>query len=280
MPAPIKKACLISWPSGHSRSPLIHGYWLKQHGIAGCYTQEAVPPEALAGFIAGLAEKGYAGANVSLPHKEAALLLSKPDARARAVGAANTLFFDQGVLCSTNTDVEGFLASLDQAKPGWEHKTSRAVVIGAGGAARAILFGLIERGVRHIDLANRNIERARTLADAFGPSVAPRPLSMLQDLLDGAGLLVNTSSLGMKGQPALEVDLSPLPAQALVSDIVYVPLTTPLLAAAHARGLAVADGLDMLLHQAVRGFSLWFGQTPRVTPELRALVRADLGEAG
>lgn len=276
MPASIKKACLISWPSGHSRSPLIHGYWLQQHGIAGAYTQEAVPPEALATFVATLADKGYAGANVSLPHKEAVLALSTPDARAKAIGAANTLFFEDGVLRSTNTDVEGFLASLDQARAGWENNTKRAVVIGAGGAARAILFGLIERGVRHIDLANRNIERAQIVADAFGPAVTPRPLSMLQDLLDGADLLVNTSALGMKGQPPLAVDLSPVPAHALVSDIVYVPLMTPLLMAAQRRGLTTADGLDMLLHQAVRGFSLWFGQTPRVSPQLRALIVSDL----
>jgi shikimate dehydrogenase len=271
-------ACLIGWPAAHSRSPLIHHYWLRTLGIEGGYVIEAVPPDEFKDFLFRLSLRGFVGANVTIPHKERALALSKPDARARAVGAANTLWFADGDLCSTNTDVEGFINNLDACAPTWD-KVEDALVLGAGGAARAVVFGLVERGIKRVHLANRTIERARTLADQFGASVLPVAWDAVGGLLPSAGLLVNTTSLGMHGQPALELDVSLLPPDAAVADLVYVPLETQLLAAARARGLKTADGLGMLLHQAVRGFELWFGQRPDVTLELRALIEADLTKA-
>jgi shikimate dehydrogenase len=270
-----RAACLIGWPAAHSRSPLIHHYWLRTLGIEGGYVIEAVPPDELGDFVFRLSLRGFAGANVTIPHKERALALSKPDARARAVGAANTLWFEDGELCSTNTDVEGFINNLDAAAPGWD-QASDALVLGAGGASRAVVFGLLERGIRRVHLANRTLARAGALAEQFGASVLPVAWEAIPDRLPRAGLLVNTTSLGTHGQPELELDVGLLPQDAVVADLVYVPLKTPLLAAAQARGLRTADGLGMLLHQAVRGFELWFGQRPRVTPELRALIEADL----
>jgi shikimate dehydrogenase len=268
-------ACLIGWPAAHSRSPLIHHYWLRTLGIEGGYNIEAVPPEGFAEFVLHLSTHGFVGANVTIPHKERALALTKPDARARAVGAANTLWYEGDELCSTNTDIEGFIYNLDACAPGWD-KVEDALVLGAGGSSRAVLFGLMERGVKRVHLANRTMERAGALADQFGASVLPVAWDAIGELLPRAKLLVNTTSLGMHGQPALELDVSRLPPDAAVADLVYVPLQTPLLAAARARGLKTADGLGMLLHQAVRGFELWFGQRPEVTPELRELVEADL----
>ena len=235
-------------------------------------------PEAFTGFAGDLAAHGYVGANVTLPHKEAALALSQPDDRALAVGAANTLWLDNGVLRSTNTDVEGFTANFDAAVPGWDREHREAVVLGAGGSARAIVYGLIERGVARIHVVNRTLERSMGLRERFGASVVPAEWSALPERLAAAGILVNTTSLGMTGQPPLTIDLAPLPRDAVVADIVYAPLQTALLAAARQRGLATADGLGMLLHQAVRGFALWFGVTPEVTPALRALIEADLAK--
>jgi shikimate dehydrogenase len=268
-------ACLIGWPAAHSRSPLIHHYWLRTLGIEGGYVIEAVPPDEFKDFVFRLSLRGFVGANVTLPHKERALALSKPDARARAVGAANTLWFENGELCSTNTDVEGFINNLNASAPGW-NGCEDALVLGAGGAARAVVFGLLDCGIKRVHLANRTVERARALADQFGAGVLPLAWDTLGDILPRAGLLVNTTSLGMKGQPPLEIDVGRLPSSAVVADLVYVPLDTPLLAASRARGLKTADGLGMLLHQAVRGFELWFGRRPEVTTELRALVEADL----
>jgi shikimate dehydrogenase len=269
-------ACLIGWPAAHSRSPIIHKYWLKSFGIDGDYRIEAVKPEDFAAFIASLADRGYVGANATLPHKEQALKLAEADARARAVGAANTLWFDGGKLRATNTDVEGFLDNLDEASPGWDKTTDEALVLGAGGAAHAIVFGLVERGIKTIHLVNRTLPRAEELARQYGASVKPAAWDRIATLMARAQLLVNATTLGMKGQPPLEIDLSPLTSGATVADAVYIPLDTPLLAAARARGMKTADGLGMLLHQAVRGFSLWFGRKPAVTAELRALVEADL----
>ena len=271
-------ACLIGWPAAHSRSPLIHRYWLRTLGIEGGYVIEAVPPDEFKDFVLRLSLRGFVGANVTIPHKEQALALSKPDARAKAVGAANTLWFENGELCSTNTDVEGFVDNLDASAPGWD-KAEEALVLGAGGSARAVVFGLLERGIRTVHLANRTIARASALADQFGAGVQPVGWDEVANLLPRAGLLVNTTSLGMHGQPRLEIDVALLPENAVVADLVYVPLQTELLAAARARGLKTADGLGMLLHQAVRGFELWFGRRPQVTAELRALVEADLKHA-
>jgi shikimate dehydrogenase len=270
-----RAACLIGWPAAHSRSPLIHHYWLRKLDIAGGYSIEAVPPEEFATFVRRLPARGFVGANITIPHKERALALSVPDARARAVGAANTLWIEDGELRSTNTDVEGFISNLDACAPGWD-KAAEALVLGAGGAARAVLFGLIERGFKQVHVANRTFERAQALADQFGASVHPIAWRDIGEVLPRANLLVQTTSLGMHGQPALDIDVGRLPPDAVVADLVYVPLETPLLAAAKARGLKTADGLGMLLHQAVRGFELWFGKRPQVTSELRALVEADL----
>jgi shikimate dehydrogenase len=274
-----RAACVIGWPVEHSRSPLIHNYWLKQYGIAGEYRRELVPREEFAAFVRSLAARGYVGANVTVPHKEAALALSEPDERARAVGAANTLWLDGDVLRSTNTDVEGFLDNLDVCAPHWHRDAGKAVVLGAGGAARAVIYGLLTRGVERIVAVNRTPRRAEMLRQAFGGRVHVGHWDGVGADLADASLLVNSTTLGMQGQPDLAVDLARLPGHAVVADLVYVPAVTPLLAAAKARGLLRADGLGMLLHQAVRGFALWFGKKPTVTAQLRALVEADLGVA-
>jgi shikimate dehydrogenase len=273
-----RAACLIGWPAAHSRSPLIHHYWLRSLGIAGGYNIEAVPPEGFAEFVLHLSGHGFVGANITIPHKERALALTVPDARARAIGAANTLWYEGGELHSTNTDIEGFINSLDASAKGWD-TIDDALVLGAGGSSRAVLFGLLDRGIKRVHLANRTPERARALADQFGEAVRPVAWETVAEVLPRAGLLVNTTSLGMRGQPVLALDIGLLPSHAIVADLVYVPLETALLQAARARGLKTADGLGMLLHQAVRGFELWFGQRPEVTPELRALVEADLAGA-
>jgi shikimate dehydrogenase len=277
-----RAACLIGWPAAHSRSPLIHHYWLRTLGIEGGYVIEAVPPDDLRDFVLRLSLRGFAGANVTIPHKENVLELSTPDARARAIGAANTLWFADGELHSTNTDVEGFINNLDACAQGWEHgwdRADEALVLGAGGSSRAVVFGLIERGVKRVHLVNRTLSRAQALAERFGEAVQAANWEQIGELLPRARLLVNTTSLGMRGQGALKVDVGRLAADAVVADLVYVPLETELLKAAKARGLRTADGLGMLLHQAVRGFELWFGQRPQVTPELRAIVEADLTKA-
>jgi shikimate dehydrogenase len=271
----LRAACLIGWPVAHSRSPLIHRYWLKTLGIPGDYRAEAVPPDAVTDFVTHLAERGYVGANVTIPHKERMLALTVPDERVLAVGAANTLWFEDGVLHSTNTDIEGFIGNLDDCTPGWDC-AGAALVLGAGGSSRAVIYGLLERGAARVYVANRTQERADDLADQFGGRVQAREWGAIDEVMPRVTMLVNTTSLGMTGQPPLEIDIACLPPTAVVADLVYAPLLTPLLKAARERGLRTADGLGMLLHQAVRGFALWFGQTPQVTPELRALVEADL----
>ena len=270
-----KAVCVIAWPAGHSRSPLIHNYWITQHKLDAEYRREAVPPDGFATFVENLRGNGYIGANITVPHKEAALALSEPDDRARAVGAANTLWYDDDALRSTNTDVEGFLANLDVAAPGWDRGLETAVVLGAGGGARAVVFALLQREVGRVYVINRTRDRAQALKKKFGARVHLAGWNETTGLLGGAGILVNTTTLGMVGQPPLEINLR-CPASLVVADLVYAPLETGLLAAARARGLRTADGLGMLLHQAVRGFQLWFGVRPEVTPELRALVEADL----
>ena len=270
-----KAVCVIAWPAGHSRSPLIHNYWIKQHKLDAEYRREAVPPDKFAAFVGNLRGNGYVGANITVPHKEAALALSEPDDRARAVGAANTLWYDDDTLRSTNTDVEGFLANLDVAAPGWDRGLETAVVLGAGGGARAVVFALLQREVGRVYVINRTRDRAQALKKKFGARVHLAGWNETTGLLGGAGILVNTTTLGMVGQPPLEINLR-CPASLVVADLVYAPLETRLLASARARGLRTADGLGMLLHQAVRGFQLWFGVRPEVTPELRAVVEADL----
>jgi shikimate dehydrogenase len=268
-------ACVIGWPVEHSRSPLIHNYWLKACGVAGDYRREAVPPDQFRDFLHSLAARGYVGANLIFPHKEAALAWSEPDDRARAVGAANTLWRD-GVLRATNTDVEGFLHNLDARVPGWDRNCETAIVLGAGGAARAVVYGLLERGTPRIVVINRTAQRAQALQEWFGARVRVAAWEERDEWLAEARLLVNATKLGMPGQPEFVLNIARLPADAAVADLVYVPLVTPLLRAAVARNLRTADGLGMLLRQAVPQFRLWFGKTPEITNELRALLERDL----
>jgi shikimate dehydrogenase len=268
-------ACVIGWPVEHSRSPLIHNYWLKAYGVAGTYRREAVAPDRFQDFLESLAARGYVGANLIFPHKETALAWSEPDDRARAVGAANTLWLD-GVLRATNTDVPGFLDNLDACVPGWDGNGGTAVVLGAGGAARAVVYGLLERGIPRVVVINRTPRRAQALQEWFGGRVAIAAWDERDRWLGQAKLLVNATKLGMPGQPDLVVDLARLPADAAVADLVYVPLMTPLLRAAKARDLRIADGLGMLLCQAVPQFHLWFGKKPEITAELRSLLEQDL----
>jgi shikimate dehydrogenase len=270
-----KAVCVIGYPVKHSRSPMIHNYWIKQHGIDAVYRIEEVTPDVFPDFIKNLRQRGYVGANVTVPHKQAVMTLSEPDEKARGIGAANALWFTDGTLRSTNTDVHGFLSNLDAATPGWDRGLETAVVLGAGGGARAVVYGLLQREVQRVYVINRTRDRAEALQKQFGQRVRPAGWDETTGLLGGAGLLVNTTTLGMTGQPPLDINLR-CPASLVVADIVYNPLVTKLLAAARERGLRTADGLGMLLHQAVRGFELWFGIRPEVTPELRALVEADL----
>ena len=262
-------AGVIGWPVSHSRSPRLHNHWLARHGLDGAYVPLPVPPPDLACAVAGLRAAGFAGANVTIPHKEAALALCDTlDGPARESGAVNTLVFTQAGIHGSNTDGSGFLANLAAhgIRPG------PTLLLGAGGAARAIASALLRCGVP-VTLANRTPERAASLHAVLpGLSVAGWPI---RDL-GGFGLLVNTTSLGMAGQPPLDLDLSDAPRSLAVADIVYVPLQTPLLAAAEAHGLRVAPGLGMLLHQAVPGFAAWFGVTPQVDRETHDLVAADI----
>lgn len=267
---------VVGWPVAHSRSPLIHGHWLARHGIAGSYGLIPVAPAEIAVFFAGFAATGLVGANVTVPHKEAALAAcADVEPEAREIGAVNTLWMDGGRLRGTNTDAHGFLANLDQRAPGWDKSPGRALVLGAGGAARAIVWGLVRRGF-DVAVVNRTVARAEDLVRAFGPAVSARGWDAVPRLLRDARLAVNTTSLGMDGHGEMDIDFSVAADDMLVTDAVYVPVVTPFLAAASARGLATVDGLGMLLHQAVPGFEKWFGLRPEVTDELRALVLADI----
>jgi shikimate dehydrogenase len=274
------KACVIGWPASHSRSPLIHGFWLKQMNIAGSYERVEVSPADFPAFVRRLAEHGFAGGNVTLPHKEAAYeLCDAATGTAMQLKAVNTLWIESGKLWGDNTDAAGFLAALDQDAPLWDKSGDRAVVAGAGGAARAVVHALRSRGFKRIALVNRTRERAERLANEFSPGIEVVEFPALPGVLEGASLLVNTSSLGMRGQPPLLIDLTPLPDDAVAADIVYVPLETALLRAAKKRGLRTVSGIGMLLHQAAPGFERWFGVRPSVTAELRCLIEADIAAA-
>lgn len=266
----------MGWPVAHSLSPALHGFWLKQLGIDGSYENLAVPPDRLASALRGLAAKGFAGCNLTIPHKEAALpLMELLDPAARRIGAVNTVVVKpDGALAGFNTDGAGFIENLRAEIPGWQAGAGPAAVLGAGGAARAVIDALIQAGSPGIVLANRHRERAEPLAKVFGNKIKVVEWDARNRALAGAALLVNATSLGMEGNPPLELDLAALPAGAAVCDIVYAPLETGLLKAAKARGLKTADGLGMLLHQARPAFKLWFGVLPEVTPELRRAVLA------
>jgi shikimate dehydrogenase len=271
------RACVVGWPVAHSRSPLIHSFWLRRLRIAGVYDRVAARPGEFAAFVDGIGRDGLVGANVTVPHKEAAFAACEQlTANAAELGAVNTLWRENGALCGDNSDVAGFLANLDDQAPGWRSSTQNAVVLGAGGAARAVIRGLLSAGIERIVVVNRTVDRAENLASRFAQGTRAAPWGALPPLLTAADLLVNASSLGMTGQATLEIDLDRLEPGAIVADIVYVPLDTPLLAAARRRGLRAVDGLGMLLHQAAPGFERWFGVRPAVTSDLRTLIEADI----
>lgn len=269
-------AFVCGHPIAHSRSPGIHNYWLRTYGIAGSYRAIDVAPADFAHFLATLEANGLAGGNVTIPHKEMAFdRVSRRDEAATLIGAVNTVWIENGVLCGANTDAHGFAANLDDYAPQWRN-AGAAVVLGAGGAARAVIHALQKAGISDIRIVNRTLARATELADRFGAGVCAHQSNSLPELLPDTDLLINTTALGMEGNEGLPADPARLPDHAIVHDIVYVPLQTPLLAAAAARGLRTVDGLGMLLHQAAPAFERWFGRLPEVTPELRSLVVADL----
>lgn len=271
-----RKAVVVGHPIAHSRSPLIHRHWLAELGIAGAYDRRDVRPEDLEGFVRAMAGEGIAGANLTIPHKELVMaMVGQIDPEARAVGAANTIWFDEaGTLRATNTDVHGFLANLDERAPGWDAGGKTAMVFGAGGAARAVVFGLLSRGFEQVLIHNRSAERIAGLRDAFGAAV--ESAGAAREALAAADLVVNATSLGMHGAAAWTMPLDGLSPAAVVCDLVYVPLRTRLLELAEARGNRTVDGLGMLLHQAAPAFQRFFGQKPRVTESLRQRIVADL----
>ena len=272
------KACVIGDPIAHSRSPLVHGYWLSELGIEGVYERKHVTHAELPDFIKGLDRSGYCGCNVTLPHKEAAFrLVDEATPLAGALGAVNTIWLGPGGrLHGDNTDVHGFIANLDAKLPDWRSRTRVALILGAGGAARAILLALRRCGIERIVIANRSRERAEVLAAAEPSGVEPLDIARIEDVLERADLLVNTTQLGMTGQPDHAFGLDALKRGAVVTDIVYVPLETELLRKARLKGHPTVGGLGMLLHQAVPGFEHWFGRRPQVTQALYRHVAADI----
>jgi shikimate dehydrogenase len=272
------RAFVTGYPVSHSRSPLIHGHWLKTLDLAGTYRAHAVSPDDFGAFIASLKDgtSGFIGGNVTIPHKELAFKLAdRPDGLAQELGAANTLWLEDGRLFATNTDGHGFVANLDARHPGWD-QLETAVIFGAGGASRAVIQAVRDRGIGTIHVVNRTLERAQELADRFGSKVHAHRDDALQEVMQGAGLFINTTSLGMDGGAVPDIDFSRLAGKAVVTDIVYVPLKTAILAQAEQQGFATVDGLGMLLHQAAPGFEKWFGRRPPVDEALRALVIADM----
>lgn len=266
-------AGVMGWPVAHSRSPRIHGYWLREAGVDGAYVPLAVPPDALGTALAALPLLGFRGCNLTVPHKEAALAhMGSLSEAARRVGAVNTVTVgEDGALAGDNTDGLGFVRHLRETVPMWR-ADEPAIVLGAGGAARAVVAALAAEGVAEIRVVNRTPHRAAALADAFSGAVRPLPWRARAGALDGCGLLVNATTLGMTGRPVLAVDLARLPPEAAVYDLVYAPLETGLLAAARARGNPAVDGLGMLIHQARPGFTAWFGAPAEPTAALRAFV--------
>lgn len=285
MPEP-RKAIIIGKPVAHARSPLIHAFWLSDLGIPGAYDRAEVMPGAVRAFLRELPGRGYAGGNVTVPHKEEAFAAcDHVSDRALATRAINTFWFENGSLIGDNTDGVGFIAHLDQTYPGWAEPPPRLLILGAGGAARGLIPSLLDRAPAAITIANRSRSRAEALVADIRHALPGAPIDVADwdgrdEMLGEIDLLINATSLGMRGQDALQLDLARLPNAAIVADIVYVPLETPLLAAARARGLRPLDGLGMLLHQAAPGFERWFGARPSVTPALRARLLADLEGSG
>lgn len=274
------KACVIGWPIEHSRSPMIHGYWLKTLALDGSYEKRAVHPPDAHAFLRGLGDAGYVGCNVTVPLKEIAFeVADEKDASAVAVGAANTIWLDNGRICAANTDTYGFMTHLATTVPDWLERDKPVLVLGAGGAARAIVHGFVEAGVGDVRVSNRTKARADVLREHFGAPVKVIDWDSRSQAAREACVIVNTTTIGMKGQGSLDLDFTHADERTVVADIVYVPLETALLSSARSHGLRTVDGLGMLLHQAVPGFEKWFGVRPQVTGQLRALIVADL-EAG
>ncbi len=273
----MNKACVIGWPITHSRSPLIHNYWIAEFGLKASYEKVPVEPDKLEDFFSRLKKGEFVGCNVTIPHKESALkFIEQPDDRVRKIGAANTLYRRNGIICATSTDGDGFYENLLAHVPKTNLSSATICILGAGGAARAIVERLLEEEPKAIYVFNRTLERANQLVRDFGSILKPTSFDTLPEILPSTSLLVNTTSLGMTGHQALDIPIERLPKGAIVSDIVYVPLKTRLIERAQSLGLATVPGLGMLLHQAVNGFELWFGVRPQVSKQLYDIVARDI----
>ncbi len=272
-------AGVMGWPVMHSRSPMLHNHWIAEHGLKGSYVPLAISPEALPDALRALRPLGFAGCNLTIPHKQQAMqVVDEIDDVGRRIGAISCVVVrPDGSLAGSNNDCYGFIEHLRQSVPAWQAAAGPAVVLGAGGGARAVCYALAQAGVPEVRLVNRSAARAQALAEEFGSPIKAIAWESRNDAMEGARLVVNTTSLGMVGQPPLDLSLERLPREAIAYDIVYVPLETPFLAAARARGNRTVDGLGMLLHQAVPAWRAWFGIEPKVTPGLRALIEASLG---
>ena len=267
-------AGVMGWPVMHSRSPMMHNYWFKKHGLAGTYVPLAIRPEHLSAALRGLHPLGFAGVNVTIPHKQEAMkMVHEVDTLAKSIGAISCVIVrSDGSLAGTNNDCYGFIHAVRQEQPGWQADAGPVVVIGAGGGSRAVCYGLAQEGAREIRVVNRTLARAKGIAQEFGGPISALPWEQRHEVLGGAAMVVNTTSCGMVGQPALDIELDKLPQSALVADIIYIPLETPFLAAARRRGNSTINGLGMLLNQGRPAWKAWFGIEPEVTAELRAIV--------
>ena len=276
MQAPYTLAGVMGWPVAHSRSPIIHNHWIAEHGLRGSYVLLPVAPDKLEQALRALPVMGFSGCNLTIPHKVAAMsIVDHIDPLAQRIGAINCIVVEaDGSLSGRNTDAFGYVQSLRDAQPHWLASAGPALVLGAGGAARAVIAGLLDSGVPSIRLTNRSPDKTHELVAVFGPKVTPVAWSERHAALDGAELLVNTTNLGMQGQPPLDLNLSALSPQALVSDVIYVPLETPLLSAAKQRGNATVNGLGMLLNQARPAFEAWYGLMPAISETLLGKVHA------
>jgi shikimate dehydrogenase len=267
-------AGVMGWPVMHSRSPMLHNYWFKKHGLAGTYVPLAIRPENLEAALRGLHPLGFAGVNVTIPHKQEAMrIIHEVDTLAKSIGAVSCITVrPDGALAGTNNDCYGFIQAVRQEHPGWRPDAGPVVVIGAGGGSRAVCYGLAREGVREVRLVNRTLSHAKDIAEQFGGPIRALAWEQRHDALEGAAMVVNTTSQGMVGNPALDLKLDKLPKSALAADIVYIPLETPFLAAARKRGNRTINGLGMLLNQGRPAWKAWFGIEPEVTAELRAMV--------
>ncbi len=278
MPPRFLLASVMGWPVMHSRSPMLHNYWMRQHALTGVYVPLAIQPDGLAAALRALHPLGFSGCNLTLPHKQTAMaVVDEVDEVARRIGAISCVTVRaDGSLAGTNNDCFGFIHNLKQEYPNWRADAGPAVVLGAGGGARAVCYALMQAGATEIRVVNRSFARAQSLAADFGAPLQALPWEQRHAALDGAAMAVNTTSLGMAGQPALDIRLDALPKAALAADIIYIPLETPLLAAARRRGNRTSNGLGMLLHQARPAWKLWFGIEPAVTVELREMMERSL----